>query len=527
MLIVDYFENSSPEFGNRFPAGHPFYDIVRPAFETGDFTGKWKQNLVLYTYGKMPETRIMLVGLGNKDEISPFQIKVSFGNALRRLQHMNVTEVSTFIDKKCCMEDVRKVVEFLVEAAYLAQYRHPSFKKNNAAAQEIKNVEKINLIVPEDTEEMVIRSGINEGAAIGSLVNEVRDLVNKPSNYVTPSHMANYARMIARNHASIQCTIFERDQIASMGMGGIIGVSKGSKEPPYLVQCIYTPENVSNETRTIALVGKGITFDSGGISIKPSEGMYRMKDDMAGAALALGITKLAATLKLPVKIIALTPLCENMPSGDAMKPGDIITAFDGSSVEVYDTDAEGRLVLMDALAYATTLKPDLIVDMATLTGACTIALGRYFIGGFTNHQPAMDLLRMSGDYIYERVWQMPLIAEYKLQLKSLFADIRNHGGREAGAITAAVFLNHFVGKTPWIHLDIAAVTWFDSETSLIPEGASGIGVRLMIDFLRRVCNEQHPEIWKQEAKLLEEPTAKQNEVPMGDSPRYPRQKYFS
>jgi leucyl aminopeptidase len=527
VLIVDYFENCPPEFGNRFPSKHPFYDIVRPAFETGDFTGKWKQNLVLYTYGKMPETRIMLVGMGNKDEISPFQIKVIFGSALRRLQHMNLNEVSTFVDKKCCQDDVRKVVEFLVEAAYLAQYRHPSFKKINAAAQDFRMFEKINLIVPEDAEESVIRGGISEGAAIGSIVNEVRDLVNKPSNYVTPAYLANCARMIARNFPSIQCTIFDRDQIASMGMGGIIGVSKGSKEPPYLVQSIYTPETTTNDMRTIALVGKGITFDAGGISIKPSEGMYRMKDDMAGAALALGITKLAAMLKLPVKIIAISPVCENMPSGEALKPGDIITAFDGSSVEIYDTDAEGRLILMDALAYATTFKPNLIVDMATLTGACTIALGRYCIGGFTNHQPAMDLLKASGDYIYERVWQMPLMAEYKLQLKSLFADIRNHGGREAGAVTAAVFLNHFVGKTPWIHLDIAGVTWFDTETSLIPEGASGIGVRLMIDFLHRICEEPHSEIWQQEAKLLEEPTAKQNEVPMGDSPRYPRQKYFS
>jgi leucyl aminopeptidase len=263
-------------------------------------------------------------------------------------------------------------------------------------------------------------------------------------------------------------------------------------------------------------VGKGITFDSGGISIKPADGMYRMKDDMAGAAIVMGILKIAARINLPIKLIVLAPICENMPGGEAIKPGDVIRAYDGTSVEVQNTDAEGRLILMDALGYAVSQKPDLVVDLATLTGACTIALGRYVMGGFTNHQPSMDILKASGDYIYERVWQLPLMAEYKLLLKSLIADMNNTGGREAGVITAAVFLNHFVGKTPWIHLDIAGVTWFDSETSLIPEGASGIGVRLLVDFLRRLSSEPHEELWKQKALVLDESTLNQGEVPCGE-----------
>lgn len=524
ILVLDYFENSPIEFGNRFPKGDPFYEIVKPVFDTGDFTGKWKQTAMLYTYGKLPETRILLVGLGSAKEVTPFQIKVAFGYALKRLQQYDINEISVLIDKKSSNEEIQKIIEFLVEAAYLSQYRHPSFKKANSA-QEPRTIDKMHFVLPLDVKPFGFEPGIAQGTLIGSVVNEVRDLINKPSNYVTPAYLVNYAKSIAKEH-SIQCEVFDRDQIVSMGMGGIIGVSKGSKEPPYLIKCTYTPQE-PKEYRTLALVGKGITFDAGGISIKPSEGMYRMKDDMAGAALVLGITKMVAEMKLPIKVIAITPLCENLPSGEAMKPGDIITAFDGTSVEVYDTDAEGRLILMDALAYAVTHKPDLIIDMATLTGACTVALGRYVMGGFTNHQPVMDLLKASGDYIYERVWQLPLMAEYKLQLKSLFADLRNHGGREAGAITAAIFLSHFVGKIPWVHLDIAGVTWFDTETSLMPEGASGIGVRLMIDFLRRLTRDPHPEIWQKEAELILDPRFQAEEVSHGDAPRYPHYKFFT
>lgn len=505
VLLVDYFENSPLDFGDRFPKGDPFFELVKPAFDSGDFSGKWKQNVILYTYGKIPETRIMLVGLGKQVKTHPFQIKVAFGQAVKKLQHLNIAEISTFIDRKCNPAKIQELIEFLVEASYLSQYRHPSYKKEDKENPEklARLITKLHFIMIEDVSDHVIQAGIKEGTVIGSTVNEVRDLVNKPSNDMTPTDLANHARGIARKDPKIQCEIFDRDKIKAMKMGGLIGVSQGSQEPPCFIKCVYTPTTVSN-CPTVALVGKGVTFDSGGISIKPREGMYRMKDDMSGAALVMGIVKIASLIDLPLKIVALIPACENMPSGSALKPGDIITAYNNTTVEVYDTDAEGRLILMDALAYAASEKPDLIIDMATLTGACTIALGRNVIGGFTNHQALMDLMKASGDYLYERVWQMPLMSEYKSQLKSLFADLRNYGGREAGAVTAAVFLQHFVNNIPWIHLDIAGVSWFDTETSLTPEGASGIGARLVVDFLRRLCDPKNQELFKIPAQAIEE-----------------------
>lgn len=520
---MDYFEDHPPQSGERFQEDSPYFELVKPAFDTGDFCGKWKQTCIIYTYGKVPESRIMLLGLGKKEEISPFKVKISFAYALKTLQKLNIKEVSTFIDKKCNEDECMEISEFLSEAAYLSQYRHPSYKKN--PPDHNKPIERINLILSGNADEEKVAKGIKHGILIGSSVNEVRDMVNRPSNYVTPTYLANYAIKLERDHSNITTKIYGKEDIMAMGMGGLISVSKGSKEEPKFIKCVYTPEDVKNY-KTVALVGKGVTFDSGGISLKPSRGMWRMKDDMAGAALVLGLMKVVAELKLPIRILGLIPACENIPGAESFKPGDIITAYDGTTVEVYDTDAEGRLILMDALGYAVEEKSDVIVDMATLTGACTIALGRYVIGGLTNHQPVMDIMKNCGDYIYERVWQFPFMEEYKLPLKSLFADLKNYGGREGGSITAGAFLSHFVGKTPWIHLDVAAVSWFDTETSLIPEGASGIGVRLIAEFLKRLSLNTDPDVWQEEGQTLAGETFKENEVPTDNHNRLFQRKYF-
>jgi len=326
VLLVDYFENSPASFGDRFPKDDPFYELVEPAFATGDFTGKWKQGCIIYTYGKLPEARIMLLGLGKQEEISPFKIKIAFGFALKYLATHNIKDATAFIDKKCCPNDFASISEFLAEAAYLSQYRHPSYKKT--PPENFPPVEQINLILPEviDQESITeLSKGVKEGRLTGSVVNEVRSLIDMPSNYMTPTSLANHAKKIAKECENISCQVFEKDELISMGMGGILNVGKGSHEPPCLIQCVYTPEE-NKINKTIAIVGKGITFDSGGICIKPDKGMERMKDDMAGASVALGIIKLAAMLKLPVKLISLMPCCENMPGGDALKPGDIITA---------------------------------------------------------------------------------------------------------------------------------------------------------------------------------------------------------
>lgn len=495
VLLVDYFEDVPFTFGERFPEGDIFYELVKPAFETGDFQGKYKQTCMIYTYGKMPETRILLLGLGKKEEVTPFKIKVAFAHALNILQSKKVNSVTTYIDKKCNENEFCSISEFLAEASYLSQYIHPCYKKDKEEDKQF--IEKINLLLPENTNESdydALEQSMIKGKYTGSIINEVRYMINTPSNFMTPSKLADYATELSKTLPNVYTEVFDRKQIETMGMGGLLNVGKGSTEPLYFIKCSYTP--LVNNGHTVALVGKGITFDAGGICVKPSQGMYKMKDDMSGAAIVLGLIKLAASLNLPIKLMALIPTCENLPSAMAYKPGDVLTCLDGTTVEVQDTDAEGRLILMDALAYAVQQKADIILDLATLTGACTIALGRYTIGGITNCQTIMDLMTNCGDDLYERIWQLPSLPEYKTLLKSLVADMKNCGGREGSTITAGMFLKHFVGKTPWIHLDIAGVSWFDQSNPLIPEGASGIGLRLVSNFLQCLAINDDDSIWK-------------------------------
>ena len=512
VIIVDYFEEEPIDYGERFADNDPYFDIVKPAFESEDFAGKWKQTVILYSSGKLIEKRVMLVGLGEQKDVYPFKIKVSLAHALKKMNSFHeIKTVSAFIDKEYTAEKVKEIATFLVEAAYMSQYHAKTYKKDD---KQFTPIEHLHLIIPDHIDEKEIEDAINQGIIIGQGINEVRDLINKPSNDVTPSYLANYALDLAAKNERIESKIFHKDQLRQMGMNGILSVGQGSKQEPKLVMMTYTPE--AEAEYSIALVGKGITFDSGGISLKPSNNMYLMKIDMAGAALVLILMKVIARLKLPVKVYGLVPTCENMPGGNALKPGDIITAYDGSSVEVIDTDAEGRLILMDALGYAVTQKPNVIIDIATLTGACTVALGRYVIGGMSNHDPVMDIMRASGDYMYERVWELPLMEEYKLMLQSHFADIKNFGGKEAGAITAGAFLSHFVGDTPWIHLDIAGVSWFNNPTSLMPHGATGIGIRLITDFMRRLLKEDR-NIWENKTADIRQTLYKEDEVPKYDS----------
>ncbi|WP_372368897.1 leucyl aminopeptidase [Candidatus Uabimicrobium sp. HlEnr_7] len=511
VLIVDYFEDQPIDYGERFADNDPFYEIAKPAFESKDFAGKWKQTIILYASGKLPEKRVMLIGLGERSDVYPFKIKVSLAHALKKMNSFHeLKTVSVFINKEYDSDKVKEIATFLVEAAYMSQYQAKNYKKDQKL---FSPIEHLHLVISDNADEKDIEEAIHQGKIIGQGINEVRDLINKPSSEVTPSYLANYTLDLASKNEQIECKIFHRDQLKQMGMNGIVSVGQGSNEEPKLIMCTYTPEVEAQYS--IALVGKGVTFDSGGISLKPSNNMYLMKIDMAGAALVIVLMKVIALLKLPVKVYGLVPTCENMPDGNALKPGDIITAYDGTSVEVIDTDAEGRLILMDALGYAVTQKPNMIVDIATLTGACTVALGRYVIGGMSNHDPIMDIMRASGDYMYERVWELPLMEEYKLMLQSNFADIKNFGGKEAGAITAGAFLSHFVDEVPWIHLDIAGVSWFNTETSLMPHGATGIGIRLITDFMRRILKEDG-KIWENKTVDIRQTLYKENEVPKYD-----------
>ena len=320
-------------------------------------------------------------------------------------------------------------------------------------------------------------AGIRTGTAIAAGVSLARDLGNLPGNMCTPTHLANQAKALAARHAKVSFKALDEARMKRLGMGSLLSVARGSREPPRLVILEY--RGTARSRAPIVLVGKGITFDSGGISIKPSSMMDEMKFDMCGAASVIGAMEACATLQLPINVVALAPACENLPDGNASKPGDIVTTMAGKTVEVLNTDAEGRLVLCDAITYAERYKPDVIIDVATLTGACVIALGSHASGLFSNDQPLADALLAAGENAGDRAWQMPLWDEYAEQLKSNFADFANVGGRKAGAVTAASFLAKFTSEQRWAHLDIAGTAW----RSGTEKGATGRPVGLLCQYL--------------------------------------------
>jgi leucyl aminopeptidase len=318
------------------------------------------------------------------------------------------------------------------------------------------------------------------GEVIAESTAMVRDMVNSPSADMTPTIVASKAREIAKEFG-LKLQVLERSQMEKLGMGALLGVAAGSAQPPKFIIVEYRR---GGKKPYIALVGKTITFDTGGISIKPAENMDKMKDDMSGGAAVLGALRTAAALKLPLNIAGLLPATENMPGGSAYKPGDVLRTLSGQTIEIINTDAEGRLILSDALAFACRYKPAVIVDIATLTGACRVALGQEATGMLGTGEKFKQKIRAAGEKTGERVWEMPLWEEYYEQIKSDIADMKNTGGRDGGVITAAALLSKFVQDHPWVHLDIAATAWTEKERPYTPKGATGIGMRLLTQFLR-------------------------------------------
>src|SRR5581483_9216613 len=348
---------------------------------------------------------------------------------------------------------------------------------------EAKNLARMTVVTSRPEELDDLKEGVRRGVATSEAAVFVRDLCNHPSNVMTPSRIAQEAKTIAREHG-VKLKVLERVDMEKLGMGALLGVARGSHEPPKFIILDYRGTGTEGRhAKPIVFVGKTITFDTGGISLKPAENMEQMKADMTGGAEVLATVRAAARLRLPIHVIGILPATENMPGGGAMKPGDIVKTLSGQTVEVQNTDAEGRLILADGLAYATRYKPAAVIDVATLTGACMVALGQFAIGMFGNDETLKESMRKAGLKTGERVWEMPLWEEYFEKLKSDVADMRNIGGRGGGMITAALFLSKFVGDYPWVHLDIASTDWSERERAYIPKGPTGIGTRLLIQYL--------------------------------------------
>jgi leucyl aminopeptidase len=454
---------------------------LQAVIEQGEFEGKPNEVLLLHTQGKSGVKRVLLVGLGPRRELKLDGIRQAIGSAAKRVRQAKVTACGVAFPVMAPRGTTPlDIAQTIAEGAILGCYQFTEYRSENGNRP--PDLQRVTLYTPQRQLLRQLTEGVRRGVATAEATVFVRDLCNHPSNVMTPTRVANEAKTIAQE-TGVTLKILERKEMEQLGMGALLGVAQGSHEPPKFIILEYKGERAKKSAQPIVLVGKTITFDTGGISLKPSENMEQMKADMTGGAEVLASVRAAARLKLPLYLIGILPVAENMPGGRAMKPGDIVKTMSGKTVEVQNTDAEGRLILADGLAYATRYQPAALIDVATLTGACMVALGQFAIGMFGNDDRLKEQIRKSGLRAGERVWEMPLWDDYFEQLRSDVADMRNIGGRGGGMITAALFLSKFVGDAPWIHLDIASTDWSERERAYIAKGPTGIGTRLLIQYL--------------------------------------------
>jgi leucyl aminopeptidase len=448
---------------------------LREVMEAERFTAKPAQVTHLHTGGRIPAGRVIVVGLGKRVELTPETLRRAASAGLRRARDLGAKSVA--IDVLGDRLPGRSRAHAVTEGSLLGAYTFDRYKREKTD----KRVESLTVVESDGRRRREVSDGARTGEIFADATCFARDLVNSPANDVHPTYLAKVAAEIAKE-AKLGLKVFDRAECQKMGMGLFLGVAAGSEQPPKFIHLSYTPSG--RKRRRVAVIGKGITFDSGGLDLKSAEGMLRMKDDMSGAAAVLAIMRALPKLAPPVEVHGLIAATENMPSGSAVRPGDVLRAMNGTTVEIGNTDAEGRLTLADALCYAgEKVGADEVVDMATLTGACVVALGPLCSGLFANDQGLADRLLAAATNAGERVWQLPLIDEYRDNLKSDVADFNNVGPRGGGAITAGLFLKEFAGDRPWAHLDIAGPAFTEKDTPIGPRGATGAPVRTLLCYL--------------------------------------------
>jgi leucyl aminopeptidase len=480
MLAVGIFKGTRTAEGVLKELNTTSKGWIAKVLNSGDIQGKKGDILIQQTFGALPSTRVMFLGLGERDRFKADDWRDAASQAAQACRKLGVRRFGVSLDLSPGVTiNIEDLASAAVEGAMLGLYRFQPYRSDTK--DENSDPEEMTLLPGATRRKSRLDDAIKEAQTISHAVCWVRDLVSQPGNRMTPGLMAAQATVMAKKWG-IRYEILEDSDLQRLGMGGLLGVASGSKEPPRMI--VLEHRTVSLQAPKVALVGKGITFDSGGISLKPAEKMDLMKSDMAGGAVVLGVMQVAARLHLPVHLIGLVPATENLPSGAAYKPGDVLTTMSGQTIEVANTDAEGRVVLADALAYAGRYKPDLILDLATLTGACVVALGDLVAGMMGSDAAVLEELKKSGERVGEAVWPLPLPEEYEEYIKSDIADVKNAGGRMAGAIQGGLFLKKFVKDTPWVHVDIAGPVWTDRDRGYRPKGATGFGVRLIVDFLR-------------------------------------------
>ncbi len=450
---------------------------VQGMLEPQDFRGRSGQTLLLYPRGAVAPRRLLLVGLGKPARLNAEAVRRAAAASIQKARELQADDI-TVGAAGSMGDDTTQMAQAIAEGLVLGAYRYLHYRTELTGEQTFA-VRSATLVVRADEEE--VRRGVATGEVVARGAAYARDLVNSPGGVLTPAAMALQALELGRQ-LGLQVKIWEKPQLVDEGFGGILAVGGGSANDPRFIVMEYG--EAAQDKPTICLVGKGLTFDSGGLSLKPADAMETMKSDMGGAAAVFGAMQVAAELKLPVHVVGLVSSAENMPSATAYRPGDVIKTLSGKTIEVLNTDAEGRIILSDALFYAQRYNPAAIVELSTLTGAVIIALGAHAIGMMGTDQGLLAKLTAAGEVSGERVWQLPLWDEYHEMIKSTIADIKNIGGRPAGSITAGAFLAAFVGDFPFAHLDIAGTAWIDKPSKPYEShGGTGVGVRLLAEFL--------------------------------------------
>jgi leucyl aminopeptidase len=476
-LVSYVFENADPVQGRIAELDQFTEGLLRKLAASGELTGKSLEMTLVHAPRGLKASRLLLVGAGKREKFDTAMLRKIAGAALRYLKSRGVKQFAFVLREN---ESAEAAAQAVAEGALTANFESDKYKTDRKDA---KSVDSIALTGFSDQDRGAAEKGLGRGRVIADSQNFARDLVNEPSNKLTPKTLAEKAEAMAKE-AGLSVDILDEKRIAELKMGALLSVAQGSVEPPRMMVVTYTPSHPKPGAPVIGLIGKAVTFDTGGISIKPSDGMEKMKYDMAGGATMLGVMRALAALKPNVKVICVVPSTENMPGGRAQKPGDIQTAMSGKTIEVLNTDAEGRLILADGIHYAKQLGATHLIDAATLTGAIVVALANVNVGVFGSDQAFTDKFLASAKATGEKMWQMPLDDEYREFIKGTVADIQNIGsGKGGGAITGAMFIKEFTGDSPWIHLDIAGTAWNDDAKPWLAKGPTGVALRTLINLV--------------------------------------------
>jgi leucyl aminopeptidase len=472
-LVISMFEGEKAEEGALAEINQRTKGVIASLAETGEFTGKSADSAYVHHPGDLKARRLLLLGAGKQEEFTADSVRKMAGAAARTLRGK---KARSFAFLRRSQLPLGESAQAATEGALIALFDPDKYHTSDKTEDHLETM----IIVASEGEMDEVKRSVERGRIIAEATNFAREVINEPANVMTPTELARRAEETARSYG-LEFDALDEAEMKDLGMGALLGVAQGSAEPAKLIVLRYTPKTESSET--IAIVGKGITFDTGGISIKPSDGMEKMKYDMAGGATTIAAMRAIAQLKPSVNVIGVVPATENMPGGRAQRPGDIVRAMTGKTIEVINTDAEGRLVLADAVAYARKLGATKIVDLATLTGAVSVALGDLYVAVLGSDQAWIDRILEAGRQAGEKIWQLPLDKEYREQIKSEIADIKNIGGRKAGTITGAYFIREFVEDTPWAHLDIAGTAWNENGKPHLAVGPTGVCVRTLVNLV--------------------------------------------